>query len=275
MPAIEISPTLTLHFQEFNPGGSPNVLLLHGLGATSESWGLQLPALTGASMRVLAPDTRGFGRSGYSGGRMKPSLLAADVACLMEKLEAFPSHVIGISMGGVIAQELALGYPQHVSKLVLVNTFARLLPVAWQGWFYFLIRFIVVHTLGLPAQARIVAKRLFPRSDQAAMRQVLYNEIVQANPAAYRSVMRELAIYNSLDRVHKISAPTLVITADGDQTVHPVHQALLAKRIPGARQVIIPNASHGVIADQPEAFNQTVLDFLLECGDKQIGTVKG
>jgi 3-oxoadipate enol-lactonase len=263
MPAVQLSPSLSLHYLEFNSSGCPPVLLLHGLGATCDSWALQVPALVEAGFRVLAPDARGFGQSSYPGG-MSILSLAGDAAHLLEILDAVPAYLVGISMGGVVAQELALKYPRYVRKLVLINTFACLRPTSLKGWLYFSLRFALVHTLGLPAQARKVTRHVFPKPGQEVLREMLYNQIIQANPRAYRAAMRSLARFNSQDRLREIKIPTLVITASEDKTVDPRAQTRLAEQIPGARQVTIYGSSHAVTADQPEALNAALLDFL--CG---------
>lgn len=238
------------------------MLLLHGLGADGSSWALQIPALEKAGFRVLAPDLRGFGRSSFLGGQLTVSTLAADTAALLDCLHAGPVHVVGISMGGAIAIQLALERAELVDRLILVNTFAHLRPGNPGAWFYFTLRFLLVHTLGLPSQAKFVSRRIFPRPDQAGFRNLLYSQIIQADPSAYRSAMRSLIHFNAISRLHEISHPTLVITGEQDTTVPAGIQKILAEKIPSARHVFIKNAGHAVIAEQPEEFNRTLLDFL-------------
>lgn len=264
MPSLQINPRLKIHYLDHNPQGTPTVLLLHGLGATGGSWAFQIPVLIEAGFHVLAPDTRGFGRSTYPGGGIQVSALAADMAYLLEALQTGPCHVVGISMGGTIALQLALDAPQRIKKLVLVNTFARLRPQTPSLWLYYAARFILVHTLGLPAQARAVAKRIFPLTNQQAFRQELIQEICQADPAGYRATMRALARFNVSRRLSEIRIPTLVVTGEDDTTVPLSAQGELAHGISGARHVFIPRAGHAVIVDQPELFNKTLLEFLRE-----------
>lgn len=263
MPEIELSPGLCIHYIAIGPRRGKSVLLLHGLGATGESWGLQFPALQSAGYQALAPDARGFGRSSYP-GRTSVSDMATDTASLLERLDAFHSHVVGISMGGTIALQLALDYPHLVDKLVLVNTFAQLRPENPGVFLYFLMRFILLHTLGMPTQARAVARRVFPREDQSEMRRMLYEQILQADPRAYRASMRALALFDVHRRLNEIITPTLVITGDQDTTVKPESQRRLAESIPGAQHTVVAGAGHAVIADRPEIFNRLLLDFLAE-----------
>lgn len=255
---------MNIEFSDPNPFGSLPVLLLHGLGANSSSWHLQIPPLVEAGFRPVAPDVRGFGKSGYPGGGMAISTLAADAATLLQNLKATPAHIVGISMGGAIALQLALDHPQTVSKLVLVNTFASLRPEKLSIWLYFAFRLLLVHTLGLPAQARTVARRIFPHPEQEELRQMLIAQITQANPRAYRAVMRALGRFDVTSRLGEIRVPTLVITGEQDTTVPPNSQQTLVEGIPNAWQIVMTGAGHAVSVEQPEAFNQLLLDFLLE-----------
>lgn len=262
MPFFETSPGYKLHYLEENPTGSPTVLLLHGLGADCSSWQLQIPILTHAGYRVLAPDARGFGKSPYPGGRQTMQLMAEDFAVLVKATCSSPVDVVGISMGGVQALQLCLDHPEVVNKLVLVNAFASLRPEKLSVWAFLVLRFIMVHTLGLPVQARYVTRRIFPKEEQAVLRDELYRQILQADPKGYRATMRSLALFKVNSRLLEINKPTLVITAEKDSVVPLKSQLVLAEHIHGAKHVIIPDASHAVTADQPVLFNQAMLDFL-------------
>ena len=252
---------VTIHYEEYHAEGSPAVLLLHGLGSAGIDWLLQFKPLGEAGYRVLAPDLRGFGRSPWPGATTVPAM-AEDMALLLEKLKASPAHVVGISMGGTVALQLALDFPERVRSLVLVNTFARLRPQGVRGLLYFPVRMALLYTLGLETQARLVAKRIFPHPHQEALRAQLRHRIAQTDPRAYRAAMWALARFNVEDRLGDVRAPTLVITGDEDTTVPPATQRLLAERIPGAQQVTIPGAGHAVILDSPAAFNAALLSFL-------------
>jgi pimeloyl-ACP methyl ester carboxylesterase len=110
----------------------------------------------------------------------------------------------------------------------------------------------------------VVARRLFPKPEHDQLRLEFYAQVLQANPHGYRAAMRSLARFDVRGRLREIDLPTLVITGEQDASIPPIIQRRLAEGIPGSRQVTIPSAGHGVIADQPEAFNRVLLDFLLE-----------
>ena len=114
------------------------------------------------------------------------------MAGLLGDLTGAPAYVVGLSMGGVIAQQLALDFPNLVCKLVLTSTFSFLQPDNFSGWLYFLQRALLVSTLGLPAQARLVAQRVFPADADEPLRQMLVEAISQADPWAYRRAMFSL-----------------------------------------------------------------------------------
>jgi 3-oxoadipate enol-lactonase len=251
-----------LNFLDPNPAGNPVVLLLHGLGADASSWTLQLPPLIAAGFRPIATDTPGFGRSPYDGHGWSIRRVAAGMATLLEELGTGPAHVVGLSMGGTIAQQFALDFPLLTRSLVLVSTFSVLRPDNLSGWFYFLQRFIVVSTLGLPSQAKVVAQRVFPGPQVENLREMLVETISRADPRAYRRAMVSLGLFNSVKRLQEIKVPALVMTGADDTTVLPARQQTLAQGIVGARQVIFPAAGHAVPIDQPELFNRELLAFL-------------
>ena len=251
-----------LHFLDPNPEGNPVVLLLHGLGANGSSWTLQFDPLIQEGFRPIAPDTPGFGESPYDGKGWTLQRSAAAMSELVQELVPAPVHVVGISMGGTIAQQIAIDFPRLVNTLVLVNTFAILRPTRLSGWLYFLQRFILVHTLGLSTQAKFVAARIFPGENQQVMRDLLIEQITQADPRAYRAAMRSLGLFNSTRKLDQIKAPTLVVTGDRDTTVPMANQRNLADQIHGAKHVFIPDAGHAVTIDQPETFNLELVKFL-------------
>ncbi len=251
----------SLNYLDPNPSGIPAVLLLHGLGADGNSWSLQLPALVEAGFRPLAPDVPGFGQSAYDGGGWSLRRVAAQMADLLGELNTGPAHVVGLSMGGVIAQQFALDFPQSTLKLVLVSTFSVLRPDNLSGWFYFLRRFMLINTLGLQAQAKVVADRIFPQTQYAPLREMLVATISRADPRAYRKAMFSLGTFDSRKRLGEIKNSTLVITGAEDTTVLPSRQKLLATGIPGALHRVVPHAGHAIPVEQAEIFNISLVNF--------------
>src|SRR5262249_22775631 len=141
------------------------IVLLHGLGSSSADWRLQRAAL-GARYRLIVPDLRGHGRSPRGRGGLGAGAMAADLAALLDDLEAPPAHVVGLSLGGCVALALALDQPARVRSLTLVNTFARLSFAGPRGALRVLARLALLACAPMPVVAAHVARGLFPRPDQ-------------------------------------------------------------------------------------------------------------
>lgn len=253
-----------LFYLDSQEKNAPVVLLLHALGADSESWGYQVQAILQAGMRPLVPDLPGFGRSILpENEHWSIRWTARQMIALLDECGVKTADVVGLSLGGTVALQMALSYPQRVSRLVIANSFAALRPDHWGGWFYLGKRFVAANLRGINAQAEWVARRVFPAAEQGELRSRLVQKVLAANPRAYREAMRSLALFDVRARLCEIQLPTVIISGAQDTTVPLANQAVLARSIRGARQVIIPNAGHGVSVEQPEAFNRALMDFLM------------
>ena len=262
MPYKSVNNEQKIYYLDENHQSEKIVLLLHGLGANSSSWSLQITDLVTSGFRVIAPDVPGFGQSPPSKRGQTPPIIATAIIELLKILGIRKTSVVGISMGGVLALQMVLDYPEYISNLVLVNSFSnhkitdiRVLP-------YILVRAILIHTLGLDRQAHVVANRIFPQSGQEVFRTQLIDQINKADLGAYRASMRALARFNVTDRLGEINAPTLVITGEQDTTVSPEIQKTMVEKIPNAIQVKI-NSGHAVSVEQPIQFNQILIKYLL------------
>lgn len=262
MPTISTNDQIKLFYLEENPNGSPSVIFLHGLGATGASWLLQCKYFAEHGYHVIMPDARGFGQSGFSGNSLPITRMAADVAELIRQNQIRKPIIVGISMGGVTALQFALDYPDLASRLVLVNAFAALRPKDISSWVYFTQRMFLVHTIGIPKQAEVVAMRIFPGSDQTWLRNELHSQILQANPRAYRAMMRSLAMFDVRGRLSEIKAPVLVISGERDTTVPIEIQRNLVKGIPDCVHKVIAGGGHAVSVQFPDQFNEIVQKFI-------------
>jgi pimeloyl-ACP methyl ester carboxylesterase len=250
---------LRIHYEESGSGEA--ILFLHGLGSCAQDWLLQMPVLA-ERFRVIAPDLPGHGESDKPQGRVRVVDLASDVIGLLDALEVSHAHVVGLSLGGCVAQQLALDFPARVRSLTLVNTFARFdmggpgnaLPLA--------LRMAALGLLGLPAQAHFVAARLFPKPEQTPLRQMAAERIAANDPASYRRLLRAIRAFDVTRRLSEIACPALVIAGDRDSTVPLRAKQLLASHIPGARFEVIADSGHATPVDQPEVFNRLVLRFV-------------
>jgi pimeloyl-ACP methyl ester carboxylesterase len=257
-------PTTTIHqiriYYE-QAGAGDAILFLHGLGSCAEDWVLQRPAFEGR-FRVIAPDLRGHGQSDKPRGGVRVSHLARDVIGLLDALNVGRAHVVGLSLGGCAAQQLTLDAPARVRSLTLVNTFAHLEPASPRHALMLAARMVVLGLRGLPAQAHFVAARLFPKPEQAELRQLAAARIAANDPATYRRLLFAIRAFDVRDRLGEIKCPTLVIAGDRDTTVPLPAKRYLAAHIPGARYELVADSGHATPIDQPEVFNRRVLEFI-------------
>lgn len=241
--------------------GAP-VLLVMGLGYPSLMWYRTRPVLT-SKYRTVTLDNRGVGRSELPPGPYAIPLMASDAAAVLDAAGAERAHVFGISMGGMIAQEFALQYPKRVRSLILGCT-ASGGPHA--------VRAETDATQMVMMRAKMSAEQAAEAAvpfiyDQGTPRARIDEDIAMRRPwfpraEAYQAQLQGILAWEAYSRLPQITAPTLVIHGENDRLVPPGNGRLIAERIPGAKLVMIPNASHIFSTDQPEAAHHAVLEFL-------------
>lgn len=245
-------------------GSGEPVLLLHGLGSRSADWQLQIPFLAN-TYRVIAPDLRGHGASPKPRGPYSVAMMTADVMALLEKLNVGPVHIIGLSMGGMIAFQMAVTNPEFVRSLVIVNSSPELIAHSIRDRFRIMQR-LTLAQLTQPAQTgKLLSQRLFPKPEQEPLRERFVAEWAENDKDAYLAAMKALIGWSVLDQVGDIACPVLVISGDRDYTPVEYKRAYVAK-IPGARLVTIEDSGHATPIDQAETFNRIVVDFLAAVG---------
>lgn len=249
----------SMHFQARGTG--PVVVLLHGLGSCADDWWLQFPALA-ARYRVVAPDLRGHGRTDKPPGPYTVPQMAEDVARLMEALGVDSAHIVGLSLGGAVAQAIAARHPRQVRSLTLVNTFARLRPRHPATWWNLLRRGTALLTGRLDRQAEVLARAMFPHPGQRGLRRAAVERLRANDPVAYRAAIWAALRFDGRDLLARIRAPTLVVAGAEDTTVDLPTKQELAAKIPGARLVIVPRSGHATPIDRPAEFNRLLLEFL-------------
>lgn len=244
----------------------PDVVLVHGLGYARWGWEPVVGPLA-ERMRVIVFDNRGVGESGLPPGPYSAAGMATDVLAVLDAVGVGRAHVVGASLGGMVAQELAIDHPQRVDRLVLAGT----TPGAPEGLPMPAATVELLRRVSSlePAEAlrRLVANALSPRT--VAERPDVVERIVRhrlANPQPQAGWEAQAAAglgYEGHRRQHRIAAPTLVVHGAADAVVDPGNAALLTSMIPDARQSVLLEAGHLLFWEQPERFVQLVTDFLL------------
>ncbi len=245
-------------------GRGDALLLINGIGGTSLDWEPLLPALT-KHFRVIANDNRGAGRSDAPPGPYMTRQLADDAAALLAHLDVPRAHVLGFSMGGMVAQELALNYPQLVDRLILYGTWARPRAAVTEPWTIY---------------AEQMAERLDPTSATVGWLPWLFSPAFFADPERIEAALawqepypqtlqgfvaqiEGVRTHDALDRVASIAASTLVLVGAED-ILTPVYYAReLAERIPGAELRVLERGGHCVLWEYPEEALAALLSFLL------------
>lgn len=261
MPLAARTPVLLHHRLHLSPEkNAAAVLLLHGLGSCGEDWGLQVPALV-PRFTVLAPDLRGQGQSPMPAGWPTIELLTADVVCLLDRLKIESMHVVGLSLGGAVALQLAAEAPERVRSFVAVNTFARLrTPRGSMGrgrrrmW--------LAATGRMEELGRSVAAGLFPHAGQEEMRALAAARLASNSPLTYVKLLMAVGRFDLRGRLGEIRVPTLVVAGEQDATVSMECKLELAAGIPGARIERLAGSGHATPLDDSESFNTLLLGFL-------------
>lgn len=246
-------------------GAGEPLLFIHGLAYDRRGWG-PLPRILAEDFRVVLVDNRGVGDSDVPEGPYTVQQLAADAVAALDDAGIESTHIFGVSLGGFIAQEIALTHPERVRRLVLCSTspggpnafpmpergvdaFTRFPSMDREGG----LRLMVENSLGDHAvreRAELVDEVYAYRLERAPS-----VEAWQAQLGASRG-------HDAYERLSAISAPTLVIHASEDTVIDARNSELLAERIPGARIERIPDRGHLVMWQEGELLAPIVRDFL-------------
>jgi pimeloyl-ACP methyl ester carboxylesterase len=253
-----------LHYALYNAGGraGPPVVLIHGLGSCGDDWPFQLPPLT-PRYSVLTLDLPGHGESSLPRGPVRAAGLARAVVDLLDALDMAKANLVGLSLGGVVALQVALDWPTRLRSLVLVNSFARLRQPPG-GALRGLVRIALLAAGPMSWGGKWVASGLFPLPGQRPLREVAAQRIASNSRSAYLRMIGALFRYDARGRLPEVRAPTLVVAGARDETVPLSAKTELARGIPGARLEVIEGSGHATPIDAPEAFNALLLRFLAE-----------
>ena len=243
------------------PAGAPVVTLSHSLAATSAMWGPQLKALT-ARWRVLNYDTRGHGATDAPAGAYTLDQLAEDARQLLAALGVRTTHWVGLSMGGMIGQTLALRAPELFASLVLCDTSSRVPPEARPTWQE---RIRTAESQGMEPLVEATIGRWFTAPFRDARRDVVdpVRAMIRATPpAGYAGCCHAISQLDLTDRLPAIKIPTLVIVGEEDQGTPVAAARAIQGRIKGAELVVLKSAAHLSNLEQPEAFTSALTEFL-------------
>lgn len=247
-------------------GDGDPVLLIMGLGWTSHMWYRTRPALVSANYRTIAFDNRGVGQSDRPAGPYPLSVMASDAAAVLDAAGIERAHIHGVSMGGMIAQEFALQYPQRVRSLILGCTAAGG-PHAVQA------ETTVMQTLLRtdlnPAEAAEAANSFLYAADTPRERvdeDMALRLKWSPQREGFMAQLQGIMMWEADSRLPLIASPTLVLHGDADRLVPPANGRRIARLIPGAQIFWIEGAGHIYSTDQPGVSTKAILEFLSRHG---------
>lgn len=242
-------------------GSGPNLVLSHSLSSNMSMWDAQREVLE-RHFTVIRFDTRGHGKSDAPAGPYTMDELADDAAGLLDELGLTRAVWVGISLGGMIGQVLALARPDLVDRLVLADTTSGYPPEAKQSWSD---RIASVEKGGMDAVVDGTLSRWLTDGFRAANPDAvarIRSMILSTDPSGFIGCANAVSGFAVGDRIGAIACPTLVLVGEFDQATPPDMARGIAAAIPNAVLEVIPGAAHQSAIEQPDLFNRHLLSFL-------------
>jgi len=257
------APVLHYSVREPRNGKAPRhtVVLSHALGCDLTMWDALANTLA-EDCRVIAYDHRGHGSSDAPDALYTMADLADDAARMLRELDSGPVVWVGLSMGGMVGQELALRHPSLVRALVLANTTSAYPEAAQAVWEQ---RIATVRASGIEAIADAVMGRYFHdayRAQKPGTVARFRRRVVSTDAVGYVGCCNAVGKVDTTARLGAISVPTLVIAGELDQGTPVAMAQALVEGIPEARLVVLQEASHLSAVEQPQAFQEAVVGFV-------------
>jgi 3-oxoadipate enol-lactonase len=243
------------------PEGAPMITMSNSLASNLSMWEPQIPVLT-PRYRVLRYDTRGHGGTDAPSGPYSLEDLTEDLRALLQALDIRRTHFIGLSMGGMIAQIMALQYPQMLQSIVLCDTMSRVPTEAKSLWEE---RIHTAETRGMETLVEPTVARWFTepfRQRGSPVLDQVRTMIRTTPPRGYAGCCHAIAALNLTDRLKEVTLPTLIIVGEDDPGTPVSASRTIQEQIKGSELVILQSAAHLSNLEQPAAFNQALTSFL-------------
>ncbi len=243
-------------------GAGPHLTLIGGLGTGLWLWERNITELAN-HFTVLTFDNRGAGKSGKPAGPYTIAQMTDDTAELLRYLNISRTHILGVSMGGFIAQQFALEYPEMVDRLVLVATGpGRSISVPMSEE---VLQLLIAPSVGDSQMMRKKFQLAFtPEYLEHEMDQLIITRLKNPQPPeAYLAQAQAGAMFDRSKDLSRIMAPCLIMSATGDVIIPPENARILARNIPNSKLKIYEGFAHQFLVENAENFNRDVIDFLI------------
>jgi 3-oxoadipate enol-lactonase len=253
---------IRIHYELSGKKGGPVVILSHSLGSNVAMWEPQLPALE-PHFQLLRYDVRGHGASDAPEGPYTLEMLAQDVVGLLDLLKMEKVHFVGLSMGGMIGQHLALSHPQRLRSLVLCDTAALVPQDAQPLWRE---RIATARERGMEALVDSTLERWFTPSflkGSSPMLATIRKAFLATPVEGYIGASEAIRRLNTLERLSEIKVPTLIMVGEDDPGTPVAASEAMHSRIQSSKLVVLPDCRHLSNVEQAALFNQHLLSFLM------------
>lgn len=262
MPKVKIN-EINIYYEI--QGQGPPLILIAGLGCASWLWFKQIPEFS-KMFKIIVFDNRGVGQTDKPDIPYSIKLFAEDTIGLLSALDIQQAHVLGISMGGLIAQQMALEFPSIINKLILCATThggPHALPIPQKIIDSMVENSRLAPELVYRKNMALTFTANFPESHKEDFDYIINQLLINRQPAyAYQRQLMTFWNFNVEHRLNQIHCTTLIMSGDQDQIIPVKNSQLLHNKIPGSKLEIIENAGHLFNVEKAAAFNQKVMDFL-------------
>ena len=247
-----------------NPYGTKGtIVLINGLADDLESWGYQVPALVDAGYRVLRFDNRGIGKSDAPAGAYSSRMMADDAKALVDQLGITGFHLMGVSMGGMIAQEYAIAYPGDLKSVTFACTYGVADPFCQT---MFAMWADIAHKISVPFVMRDVSLWAFtgPFFEDRPAEATEFAAAMAGLPMSLEAYLSQLAViqdHDTMSRLGQIKVPTLVISGEEDILIPVRLSKRLQSAVPHSKWATVPGG-HACIWEFPDPFNAAFVTFV-------------
>ncbi len=246
-------------YYEIQGEGSP-LVFLHGLGSSIKDWENQINYFA-KKYQVITPDLRGHGKSDKPKEHYSVPLFSADITQFIKTVVNQPVHLIGHSLGGMVAFQLAIDHPELLKSLTIINSGPSVIFPSLISRVRFLMRLLSVRLFGMHQISHALAKMLFPNPQQLSLRTQFIHRWMENDPHAYLNSLHAFHDWDVTAKLSSIKCPTLIVGSDHDYT--PIaYKDFYTRLIPNAELAIIPNSYHMANLDQPDEVNKALDNFL-------------
>jgi len=258
MPKIKIN-NIKINYKIFGEENHETILFIHGLGSSFIDWEKQIPFFE-KNYKLIIPDLRNHGNSDKS-DEVSVEILANDLLELLDKLKISHVNIVGLSLGGMVAFQMAVSSPRLLEKLIIVNAIPKFSLISIKEKFLFYSRIAILQIFGIRILAKFLAKKLFPKKIQEKLRQKFFKRFQKNDKKSYYNILKSLLNFNVEDKLDKIESQTLFVSSNHDY-FSLAKKRNYVKKIKNAKLIVVADSYHALPAEKPEEFNEIISQFI-------------